>query len=132
YQTAFENNWIGAGKNVAYLLKKMNSISEGTGGTLLDNSIVYWWGQHGLAQRQGVAHQSGDYGIMVAGGGAGSLEMGYFIDFRHQSETYSRTTGFQKNPGLPINNLLMTFLNTFKVPASEYERPGEPGFGAYW
>lgn len=132
-KAAYDANWVNAGKNFAYLLNKMNSIQEGER-TLLDNSIVYWWSQHGMAQGSGHAHGDGDRGIVVAGGGGGALEVGYFIDYRHATERYSSTARFERNRmvGMPVNNLLMTFLNAFAVPASAYERPGEPGFGAYW
>jgi hypothetical protein len=127
----FRQQWVNAGRKFAYVLERMNSFNEG-GATLLDNSIVYWWTQHGMAQPCGTSHSDADRGIIVAGGGRGALEMGYFIDYRHVSENWTTNYRLAGRPGLPINNLLMTFLNAFAIPAAEYERPGQPGFGAYY
>jgi hypothetical protein len=127
----FKTQWTNAGLKLAHVLNRMDSFKE-TNGTLLDNSVVYYFTQHGMAQPCSTSHADCDKSIVVAGGGNGALQMGYFIDYRHQTETYQNKYRSAGNPGLPINQLLLTFCNAFGVPASEYERPGQPGFGAYW
>lgn len=129
---AFRNMWIEAGRRTAYVLSTMNSFTE-QGGTLLDNSLVYWFTQHGMAQNTGTSHTDGDRSVMIAGGGGGALRTGFYVDYRHATERYVngdvyRTPGV---PGIPINSLLTTFANLYAIPTSEYEMNNEPGFGTY-
>lgn len=131
---AYNKTYIRVGNHVSYLLRKMDSIQEGTG-TLLDNSIVYWWNMFGFPRPGSpTAHYDIHLGIVVAGGGAGALQMGHFIDYRHQTEKINNSLNSRNNgqaPGYPINQLLVTFLNAFGFSPSEYERVGRAGFGVY-
>ncbi|MGZ6395638.1 MAG: DUF1552 domain-containing protein [Pseudobdellovibrionaceae bacterium] len=131
---AYNKLYIRIGNQVSLLLRKMDSIQEGSG-TLLDNSIVYWWNMFGFPRPGSQSsHEDVDLGIVVAGGGAGALQMGSFIDYRHQTERINNPRNGRNNgraPGFPINQLLVTFLNTYGLDPSEYERPGKAGFGVY-
>jgi hypothetical protein len=127
----FRNQWINAGRKFAYLLSRMDSLTDSNGLKLLDNSVVYWWQQHGLAQSCDATHVDGDKGIIIAGGGGGALEMGYFIDYRHSSERWGTNYRLPGTPGIPVNVLLSTLCHTFGLTPAEYQIPGKVGFGTY-
>ena len=120
-QAGFAAKQVVLGQHVAYLMSKMDQINEGSG-TMLDNSIVYWgneYGENATSVATGDnAHSSANMPVVVAGGAAGALQMGYYIDYRQ--------TG-----GMPMNNLLVSFLNAMGLSSSDYERDGTIGFGEY-
>ncbi|HBJ38920.1 MAG TPA: hypothetical protein DDZ51_30070 [Planctomycetaceae bacterium] len=80
---------------LAYLLQRLDSITEGDG-TLLDHSmIVYGSGIH-----DGNAHNHDDLPILLAGGGCGTLTSGRHI--RYEKET-------------PLNNLWLSMLDRLDI-----------------
>ncbi len=109
------------GKHVAHLMSQLDMISEG-GGTALDNSIIYWgneFGENLTSPNTGDnAHSSVNMPVFVAGGGAGALKMGSYIDYRPAG-------------GRPLNNLMVSFFNAMGLSSSDYERAGVIGFGEY-
>ena len=56
----------------AYMLKKMDSIEEANGTTLLDNTIF----TYGSGLGDGATHQYNDLPIIVAGSGGGKIKTG--------------------------------------------------------
>jgi hypothetical protein len=109
------------GNLVAYLMAKMDAIPE-TAGTLLDNSLIYWGNEYGenltTVNTGDQAHSAVNMPVLVAGGAAGALRMGYYIDYR-------------KTGGRPLNNLLISFFNAMGLSSADYERGGVVGFGEY-
>ena len=87
---------------LAYLLDRLNSVSEGDG-TLLDHSMI----AYGSANSDGNRHNHDDLPVLVAGGGCGTLDTGRHIRF--QNET-------------PISNLWVSLLNRMEV---DVERLGD-------
>lgn len=85
----------------AYLLQKLEEVPEGTGGTMLDNSIVLWM------KPIGRKHRVDDLLFMIAGSGGGQLETGRFVSF----------------PGEPHNNLLVTLCNLMGLPDTTFGDP---------
>lgn len=61
---------------IAYFLTALDGYDDGSGATLLDDSVVFIGSDVG----DGWAHAHGDLTAMVAGGGAGSLNPGRLID----------------------------------------------------
>ncbi len=100
---------------VRYAMSQMDSINDGNG-TLLDNSIVFWGNEFG--ETEGSPHRVKNMPVFLAGGAAGALQMGYYLDYR--------ATG-----GMPYNNFLVTLFNAMGLSSSEYERDGVVGFGEY-
>jgi len=84
----------------SYIVKRMKEISEG-GGTLLDNSIVYY----GSGLGNGGAHTPFDLPVLLAGRGAGKLNTGRHI--RSPMNT-------------PLNNLWVSVLNVMDVPMQRF------------
>jgi hypothetical protein len=68
-----------------YLLERLDSIPEGTGGTMLDSSLVLW------IKPLGYRHRTDKMLFMLAGGANGQLQTGRFVSF----------------PDAPHNNLLL-------------------------
>lgn len=75
----------------ARLLKKMDTIEEAHGTTLLDNTIFTL----GAGLGDGATHQYNDLPVIVAGGGGGRLTLGQHV---------------QCAPGTPLANLWLTQL----------------------
>jgi hypothetical protein len=66
---------------VAYLLGRMKSIREPNGGTLLDNSMILY----GSSLGDGDAHSERHLPTILAGGGAGTLDTGRFIESKKRT-----------------------------------------------
>jgi len=62
-------------EQVAYVLGKMKEIKETNGGSLLDNSLVFWGG----TLSDGNTHGKENLPIMLAGRGGGGIKPGRFI-----------------------------------------------------
>ncbi len=61
---------------IAYFLGELDAYDDGSGATLLDDSVVFIGSDVG----DGWAHAHGDLTAMLAGGGAGALSPGRLID----------------------------------------------------
>jgi hypothetical protein len=85
----------------AYLLQKLDEVPEGTGGTMLDNSVVLWM------KPIGHNHRQDELLFMLAGSGAGQLQTGRFISFPEQ----------------PHNNLLVNLCNLMGLPDTSFGDP---------
>jgi hypothetical protein len=68
-------------EQVAYLLGRMKGIKEANGGTLLDNSMVFWGG----TLSDGNSHGRENLPIMLAGRGGGVLKPGRNIVMREKT-----------------------------------------------
>jgi hypothetical protein len=107
-------------EHVAFFMNLLNQITEG-GGTMLDNTIVVASNEFGERYEGNVGghiHTHKDMTVMVAGGGAGALQMGQYIDYR-------------KTNGRPYNNFLISMYNAMGLSSVDYERDGIAGIGDY-
>ena len=71
--------------------------------------------------------------VVTAGSAAGVLETGNFVDFRNRNNM-ELAHGYSPEheslrPGLPYQRWLGNVLNAVGIPSSEFERPGEHGYG---
>ncbi|MDC3953369.1 DUF1552 domain-containing protein [Polyangium jinanense] len=114
------------GARVAKLLGILDAVVEPSG-TLLDNSLVYWSMQYGCVVIGG-EHSANGMPVMVAGGAGGKLKQGHYIDFR---EPASETLHDDSRRGIPMNNLLVTFMNCMGLSSSDYEATPGKGYGSY-
>lgn len=85
----------------AYVAEKMDGIEEADGSTLLDNTIL----TYGSGLGDGATHQYSDLPVVVAGSGAGALEMG-----RH----------LHCPDGTPLANLWLTQARAMGVELDRY------------
>src|SRR5262249_7153380 len=97
------NEWLGV--QFAYLLTQMKAVKE-EDGTLLDNSLVLWVNE----LSRGNSHSNMDMPFLMAGHAGGALRTGRFLKF--DSKT-----------AVPHNNLLVSILNLFGVPATTFGNP---------
>jgi hypothetical protein len=63
-------------QQVAYLLGKLDAVSEGSG-TLLDNTLIAWGHENGST-----AHRQDNVPFMLAGKAGGALRTGRFVNFQ--------------------------------------------------
>jgi hypothetical protein len=114
------NRWM-AGK-VARLIQKLGDVEDtASGQRYLDNTLVYWGNDMGCMPTNGSNHQANDLPILTAGRGGGRFTTGQYL-------TYG---DFRRNQGRPYNDFLISILQGFGLPPSEYEQSGVEGFGAY-
>jgi Protein of unknown function (DUF1552) len=90
----------------AYYLNKLRAIPEGDG-TLLDNTIIVF----GAGISDGDSHSPVDLPIVLAGGGAGTIEGGRSLRYP---------------AGTPIANLQLTLLQKFDVPEDKFSNSTGP------
>jgi len=88
-------------EQVAYVLKKMKSIKEPDGSSLLDNSMILY----GAGISDGNRHNNENLPILVAGKGGGALRPGRHI--RYPEET-------------PLNNLFLSMMDVMGAPADSF------------
>jgi len=84
-------------EQLAYTLKKMQSIEETQGGTLLDNTFL----MYGAGISDGNAHNHDNLPILLAGKGGTNMQTGRHI-------TYT--------DGTPLDNLYLSILDKMGVP----------------
>jgi hypothetical protein len=90
----------------AYLLEKMDSISEANGTSLLDNTIF----TYGSGLGDGSTHQYSALPIIVAGSGGGKLVTGKHLNLSVTSAPQQPKKGQYRQPGngAPLANLWLT------------------------
>jgi len=115
---------VQAGRRVARLLAMLDDVDDADG-TLLDNSIVYWSMQYGNAL-EGDAHSFHNLPVLVGGGAGGQLRTGRYVDYRKDGHL-----GDDTSRGVPLNNLLVTFMRCMGLGPTDWERPGSAGYGYY-
>lgn len=89
----------------AHLINKMKMVDEG-GVPMLNNSLVLWTNE----LSKGNAHSHPDMPFVLAGKAGGKLKTG-------------RLLTYDKAPSVPHNNLLVSILNMFDVPATTFGYP---------
>jgi hypothetical protein len=96
------NDWFA--QQFAYLLGKLDSIPDGDGQTLLDNTIVLWVNEQG----KGNNHSRKSMPWVIAGSGGGTWTTGRYVKYPDAP---------------PHNNLLVSCLNAFGVEATTFGNP---------
>jgi hypothetical protein len=112
------------------LVNRLDSFSDGAGGTLLDHSLVAWGQESG-----NVTHFAFSMPVVTAGSAGGAIETGSYCDYRNLDRRLSgdSSTGSESDtlwPGLTYNQWLGTALTAMGVPRSEWEETSHPGYGA--
>lgn len=118
------NQWI-ADEVFARILDGLEGSREG-GGTLLDQSLVFWGNELGMN------HHNYSVPALLAGRAGGRLRMGHYLDFIDWEAPLRGTV--ENAPiieGVPHNRLLVTLLQAFGASPADYERRGQPGYGSY-
>jgi len=112
------------------LVNRLDSFSDGAGGTLLDNSLVAWGQESG-----NVTHFAFSMPVVTAGSAGGAIKTGSYCDYRNLGRRLSgdSSTGSEGDmlwPGLIYNQWLTTALMAMGVPVSEWAETSHAGYGA--
>jgi hypothetical protein len=112
------------------LVARLDSFADGSGGTLLDHSLVAWGQESGQ-----VTHWPVSMPVVTAGAAGGALKTGSYCDYRNLGRKLSGdgSTGAEGSliwPGLIYNQWLTTALLAMGVPQAEWVEPTHPGYGA--
>ena len=115
-------------QNVFVDLVRKLDVDETEGVTYLDNSLVWWTQESGAT-----THDPISMPVVTAGSAAGVLQTGNYVDYRNRNNTAKAHDYSPEHqalrPGLPYQRWLGNLLNSMNVPSSEFERPGEHGYG---
>ena len=116
------------------LVRKLDSIVEGNGKTMLDNSLLLY----GNEIAYGV-HEVVNMPVVIFGGAGGALTPGRLLDYtRYNATPVEYGTGYPWlgsfnsviKPGRMYNQLLVSMMQSMGLQPGDYERPGRPGYGA--
>jgi hypothetical protein len=111
-----------------YLASELDAVTEGDGVTMLDNTLMFWTQEAGTTTHDQIALP-----VIAAGSAAGVLETGRYVDYRNRQNMALANDTFPESslhrPGLPYNRWLASALQAMGVPPSEFEEPGERGYG---
>jgi hypothetical protein len=124
---ASHRNWLQG--QMFDLASKLDAIEEAPGQTYLDNSLLMFTSESGPA-----THFNWEMPVVTLGGAGGWFNTGRYYDFRNRQDmTHANSSNFltaARRPGLRYNQWLANILLSMGVPSSEWERPGEKGYGA--
>jgi len=116
YQHIFENVFLD-------LANKLN-VEEANGKTYLDNTLIMWSQESGES-----THDPVGLPIVTAGGAAGYLKTGNYVDYRAVNSNRKWRDQFA---GILYNQWLATVLQAMGVPPSEFESGGLKGYGSQY
>lgn len=117
------NQWIAT--DVFTPIVKALDVAESAGRTFLDNSVVYWGNELGFN------HINNSVPALLAGSAGGKLRTGQYLDYSDwQSRLFFGQYDGAVIQGLAHNRLLVTLLQAMGLQAADYERNGNPGYGA--
>jgi hypothetical protein len=109
------------------LVNKLN-VEEANGVTYLDNTLVMWTEESGATTHDAVSKP-----LICAGSGTGYFDTGQYVDFRNRNNTALENSYSPEHmalrPGIPYQRFLANALMAMNVQPSEFEAPGERGFG---
>jgi ADP-ribose pyrophosphatase YjhB (NUDIX family) len=109
------------------LAHKLDAVDEGSGPTLLDNSLMMWSQESGL-----YTHESVSQPVITFGSAAGFLKTGQYADYRNLQDDGMAGWGGGNQmlyPGLCYNQWLGTALRACNVEQTEYESGEYGGYG---
>ena len=109
---------------VADFLKKLDSVQDVDGNTLLDNTVFLL----GNDDSSG-GHWNLDMPVLMAGG-KGRIRTDLFIDYRNPN--FKSRDGYQWPLGRPYNSFLITAMKAVGLSEADYTKfPNQVGFGNY-
>jgi hypothetical protein len=107
--------------------QKLEGFSNGAGGTLLDDTLLVWTQESGVA-----THDSFSIPTVTFGSAAGALKTGLSCDYRKLNAPASKVdpnNGEATSLGLLYNQWLATVLQAMGVTRPEFELWGHKGYG---
>jgi hypothetical protein len=102
------------------LASKLDAVSNGGGGTLLDNALVAWSHEAG-----NLTHIPTSVPMITFGGAGGTMKTGNYVDYRNLNK---QINGDQARwHGLLMHQWCGTALQLMGIPAAEYEKTATNG-----
>ena len=98
---------------LADLVRAMDSVTEGDGKTLLDNSVVFATNE--LSDPGHGDNHLRDMPVMTFGSAGGRMKTGNYVDYTRR----------------PYNNVLVSMFAAMGLGNADFERDGVVGFGGY-
>ncbi len=110
------------------LMSKLD-VEDADGSTILDQTFLMWTQESGM-----MTHDSIAMPVITAGSAAGYFETGNYVDYRNR-ENMTLAGGDsepsrEQRPGILYTGFLANVLQAMNVAPSEFERPGEKGYGS--
>ena len=101
-------------------------VEEADGRTYLDNSLLMYTTEAGT-----ITHTPNDIAVITIGGAGEYFNTGRYYDYRKRDDTSVALPDdfLTVRPGVSYNQWLATVLHSMGLPKSEWERPGEKGYG---
>lgn len=116
------NRWV-ANEFFAKLLERLD-VPEGES-TILDNSLVYWGNELGFN------HIAYSVPCLTAGSAGGAITTGRYLDYIDwENHAYFSQEDGNVIRGIPHNQFLVSVLQAMGLSPDDYERNGQPGYGA--
>ncbi|MDD9950181.1 MAG: DUF1552 domain-containing protein [Zetaproteobacteria bacterium] len=120
-------------KKVAEFMRALDQVEDTVGGsTVLDNSLVAWMNDLGSSANSPNDHARANLPILIGGKAGGKWKSGKFVDYGRnygQGKRIHSAGGFYQ--GRPVNQLLLTMLQSLGVRPDQYETQPGAGFGVY-
>jgi Protein of unknown function (DUF1552) len=107
--------------------QRLDSYPNGAGGTLLDDTLLVWTQECGVA-----THDTYSIPVVTFGSAAGALKTGLSCDYRRMNSPGSVMDPHNGEPtalGLTYNQWLATVLQAMGLAPSEFELWGHKGYG---
>ena len=110
------------------LARKLDDVDTGSGGTLLDSTLIAWSQESGA-----YTHENQSMPMVTAGSAAGYFKTGNYADYRNLGSVVD-AGGYEgalevTHAGLSHSQWLGSVLQAMGVPPSEFEQDGVGGYG---
>lgn len=111
---------------VAYFMNLLDSLTEPSGGSVLDDTVFVYANEDGSG-----GHQHYDLPVIVAGA-KGTLNLGHLVDYRPWPlQPMYANNSENIFTGRPYNALLVTLFKALGLAEDDYQKFGGLGFGRY-
>jgi hypothetical protein len=117
HQKFFQNVFLDLGR-------KLDAVSDGMGGTLLDHTLLVWTQESG-----NITHDNFSMPVITLGSAGGYFTTGSHVDYRNTTAALSSSATEKEYPGLFYQQWLGMNLRAFGIPQSEWAEPDHGGYG---
>lgn len=106
------------------LARKLDAVSDGVGGTLLDHTLLVWSQESG-----NITHNNFSMPVITFGGAGGYFTTGSHVDYRNTTAVLAPADTEKQYPGLFYQQWLGMNLRAFGIPQAEWAEPDHGGYG---
>jgi hypothetical protein len=106
------------------LARKLEAVSDGAGGTLLDHTLLVWSQESG-----NITHNNFSMPVITFGGAGGYFNTGLHVDYRNTAAALAAGAAEKEYPGLFYQQWLGMNLRAFGIPQTEWAEPDHGGYG---